>query len=473
MSFLKSLTKNISLTDGNIKKNIFLFAIPIFFSGLLQLFYNLADQLVCANFGYTNISASASYTAITSTVTVTSLFVSIMMGFAIGANVIISNALGANEGEKGNKIIFSSFILSLAVGFILLIFCYFMTPTFLTWLGNSSTTFELAKDYLQIYFLALPFMMLFNVNAALLRGMGDSKSQFYFLGVSSILNIGLNFLFVLAFKMGEIKGVAWGTFISEGVSALLTTIALVRNKTFAHLSFKSFQVDGKLILEIVKVGLPASIQGSLFSIPNMIMQSYINDLGDSIVAGVGAAYQLESFLNVSQDCFGQACIAFVAANYGAKNIKYLKISIIYSLGYACVASIVVGILFLTIKRPLLMLFCSKLEGEELKQALEAGSLRMNIDYSSYILFALTNCIPYAIRGMKHSTITMLISVFGICGSRIIFLLFLYPLQMFHTLTWLFLVFPLSWLLTAVAQLIYLIYVSRKTFKEFQTVKSFE
>lgn len=455
-------TSQVDLLGDKIPKNIMIFAIPVMLSGLLQLFFNMADQLVCGMYG-----SIYSYPAITSTSVITSLCVNLLSGFAIGANVCISNALGTKDQEQGKRIIGSSYVLVIILSIILTVISCLLSRQILEWMQTTSNTIELADQYLIIYFSSVPFIILYDISAALLRGMGDSKRPFYILAISGIINVCLNFLFVLGFKL-DVVGVGLATLISQGIAAIFTFVILLRYKGFARLHLKYFKLYKKETIEIIKIGFPASIQSALFSIPNMIMQSYINVRGDAFVAGSGAAYQLESFLNTSQNCFSQACIAFVGANFGAKNIKNIKRSIFYCEIFAIITSIIVGVTFILCRIPLLDLFVSKQKEVSLQtynEAIETGSLRMVIDYSCYAFFAIVDCTPSALRGLKHSTLTMIISLVGICGIRIIFLQFLYPIPFFNTPMWLFLVFPISWAITAIAQLITLRVVFKKTIEK--------
>lgn len=467
------LTKEISLTDSNIKKNLFFFALPIAFTTLLQLFFNMSDQFIIAH-----SSNPDGYTAISSTAVLTSLVVSLLSGFSIGANVLLANAVGKKDKQMAKRIIDSTFFLVFIVSIVMAITCCLLSRKFLELLGTPQLVIDSSTTFLTIYFASSPFIMLYDCSAALLRGMGDSKKPFYVLTSAGIINVLLALLFVLVLNM-DVKGVALATFISQGYAGIVTCLILYFNKGFARLDFKNFHPHKNDIIEILKIGIPASIQGGLFAIPNMIMQSNINALdlvSPGFAGGSNAAYQLESFLNTSQNCFGQGCIAFVAANYGARNIKQIKQSILYSLIYGIGVSIVLGLIFYLLRVQLLNLFISGYKHKEngleyYQNALKAGSLRATTDYLTYGFYAIVDCIPYALRGLKHSTLTMIISLIGICGLRVIFLEFIFPIETFHTATWLFLVFPISWVITAFFQIVTLMIVLKKTFKKIEKENS--
>lgn len=453
----KVFTSNISLTSGSIRKNVFLFALPVCFTSLLQLFYNIADQLIGTNFGPTPF---ITYTAIASTSMITSLCVAIFQGFSIGSNVCLANAFGEKNFEKGKRVIASSLSLVIIVSIIMTTICCLLARYFLIWLNTASYALQQANTFLTIYFACIPFLMLYDTSASLLRAVGDSKKPFYVLCISALINISLSFLFVMGFKMG-IEGVASATFISETFAGIIAFIFLMKNKTFVNIPLKAIRPYKEEVIQILKVGIPASIQGSFFAIPNLIMQSDINEL-DAITpgftAGSGAAYQLETFITQFQNCFGQACIAFVAANYGARNFKRVKESIFTCVSYAILGALISGITFYLIRYPLFNLFIGKTVSDNpnsYQNALNAANLRASINYTTYVTFAICDCIPYALRGLKKSTPTMIISLIGICGLRVLFLLTIYKLDYFHNGFWLFMMFPISWSITGILQVILL------------------
>lgn len=449
------MNKAIDLVNGNIKTNIVKFAIPIALSGILQLLFSQTDIIVCRYFG-----SEFSVPAISGTNSFVNFMLNFVVGFSVGANVCISNAVGAKDKEKGERVIGTSMIFGLVSSIFIAILSILITKPALKLLNADAQYFDLSVQYLQIYFAGVPFIVLYDFASALLRGMGDSKRPFYFLTAAGVLNVGLNLLFVIAFNM-DVAGVAWATTISQGVAAILCCIVLIKSNLFANFHWKNCIFRKVELVEVIKVGVPASIQSSFFSISNLIIQSSINGFGTDVTTGSGAGASIESYLNTAQNAFGQACIAFVAANYGAHNIKNIKSSFRWCLIYAVGISAILSVVSCLLRYPLLSLFANTPE------SMEVGSIRVLINCGSYVLYALTDCPPYAERGMKYSFIPMLISLIGICGSRLLFIFTLFQLPQFHTPMWLFLTYPISWVLTGVAHLIAWYIISKKTFAKIE------
>lgn len=444
--------KTIDLTTGNLKINIVRFAIPVMLSGILQLLFSQADIIVCNFFG-----SEYSVGAINATSPFTNLILNILIGFSVGANVCISNAVGAKLKENAERIIGTSLILGLVCSVVLGALGVIITRPVLELMGTPAECIDLSTQYLQIYFCGVPFIILYDFAAALLRGMGDSKRPFYFLTLAGVLNVALNLVFVICFDM-DVSGVALATTLTQGVAAFLSIYVLFKGHLFANFHWKYFRFKKKEVVSIIKVGIPAGIQSSFFSISNLIIQSSINSFGANAVTGSGAGAQIESYLNTIQNCFGQACIAFVAANYGSHNIKNIKTAIKWCLIYASSVTVVTSLVAVLARDQLLSLFLNSDNAE----ALKVGSTRVLINCGLYITYVFTDCPPYAERGLKYSLIPTIISLLGICGSRLLFIFTLFRMEQFHSMDWLFYTYPISWALTGAAHLVALLYMYRKT-----------
>ena len=442
------------MTDGNLPKKVIFFAIPIALSGWLQLLYSAADLITCGRFGSVN-----SVGAISATTSISFFIISIFLGFGIGSNVVMANSYGAKDSERGRRVIGSSYALALVAGIILMVIGFFCSRFFLEWMSTPDDIIDLSATYMRIYFLGIPFVIIYNFGAALLRGMGDTTRPFIFLTISGVINVGLNFLFVIVFKM-DVAGVATTTVISQFIAAILTTLALIKNKGFASLSISNIKFHKKETLDIVKVGLPAGIQSSLFSLSNVLIQSSVNYFGSSCDTGVGAASNIESFLNTAQDSFAQAGVAFISANLGAKKLNNIDKSFKWSLIDSCFISVVLGIIVCLLAGPLISIYTSD------PAAIDYGVEKLYIVASSYILFAVVDTVSNAERGLGYSTLSMIISLLGICGLRIVYLYVFFPIEGFNTPFWLFMSYPLSWLITAIAHLICYFVIRKKTFDSF-------
>ena len=247
---LKANKNEMDMTSGNLFKKIFLFSLPIIFSGILQLLYNATDLVVCGKFG-----SEHSVGAISATSSLTNLIIQLFMGLSVGANVLMARCFGANLKEKGQKIAYTSMIMATFLGVLLGIFGATLSGYFLSWMSTPDDVIGLSTVYLRIYFCGVPFSLIYNFGASLLRAVGDTKRPFYFLAISGIFNVGFNFLFVIVFKM-DVAGVALGTIISQAISAICVIVCLIKNKGFFHFSFKEMRFYKGEALEIVRVGLP-------------------------------------------------------------------------------------------------------------------------------------------------------------------------------------------------------------------------
>lgn len=448
---MAKIKSEINMTEGNLAKKVVLFAIPIALSGWLQLLYSAADLITCGKFGSAN-----SVGAISATTSISFFIISIFLGFGIGSNVVMANSYGAKDPERGRRVIGSSYALALVAGIVLMIVGVTCSRFFLEWMNTPEDIIDLSTTYMRIYFIGIPFVVMYNFGAALLRGMGDTTKPFIFLTISGVINVSLNFLFVIVFEM-DVAGVATTTVISQFIAATLTTWALIKNKGFANLSIRNIRFHKKETLDIIRVGLPAGVQSSLFSLSNVLIQSSVNFFGSSCDTGVGAASNIESFLNTAQDSFAQAGVAFISANLGAKELKNIDKSFKWSLIDSCSVSVVLGVIVCLLARPLVSIYTSD------PVAIDYGVEKLYILASSYILFAVVDTVSNAERGLGYSTLSMIISLLGICGLRIVYLYAFFPIEEFHTPFWLFMSYPISWLITALAHLVCYYFIRKKTF----------
>ena len=442
------------MTTGSIAKKMILFAIPVLLSGWLQLLYSAADLITCGNFGSEN-----SVGAISATTFLTSLIVSLFLGFSIGANVLIAQAYGCKDKAKSERILQSTYFLAIVSGIVLMVIGVTCSKLFLEWMSTPEDIIDLSTTYMRIYFIGIPFVILYDFGAALMRGLGDTTKPFIFLCISGIINVGLNFLFVIVFRM-DVAGVATTTVLAQGISAFLVTFCLIRNKKgFCNLTFRGFKIHKTELIEIIKIGVPAGIQSALFSLSNVLLQSSINSFGSDAVTGTGAESSIESFLSVGVDAFAQASVAFVGANYGAKDKKRLQQSIFFSSLYGCIFSALAGIFVYFLAEPLLMIYIKN------PSAIQYGKEKLQIIGMTYILYTLVCTVSSAIRGFGYSFTPMVVSLIGICALRIVYIYTFFNLEALHSIFGLYLSYPISWGTTAVAHFICYFIFSRKIFKK--------
>lgn len=458
----KILNTQIDMTTGSIAKKTILYALPILLSGWIQLLYSAADLITCGNFGSEN-----SVGAISATSSLTSLVVSLFLGFSVGANVLIAQAFGAKEKEKAEKIIQMTYFLAIISSIVLLVIGVTCSKYFLIAMGTPEEILDLSNTYMTIYFAGIPCVIIYDFGAAIMRGMGDTTKPFIILLISGLINVALNFLFVIVFKM-DVAGVATTTVIAQFISAFFVTLFLfIDKKGFAHLRFKGFKIRMDIVINIIKIGIPAGIQSALFSLSNVVLQSSINSFGANAVTGTGAESSIESFLSVGVDSFAQAAVAFVGANYGFKDKKRIKESIFYSSLYGVIFSIIGGAFVYLLGEQLLRIYIS---GEE---AISYGLEKLQIIAWTYTIYSLVSTISSAVRGLGYSFTPMVISLVGICVLRIVYIYTLFPLEAFHTIFGLYISYPVSWAVTAIGHFISYFIIKKKIFAKIDLAKEKE
>ena len=453
---MKKSVFKVDMSTGNIAKDALLFSLPILFSGWLQLLYNAADLIVCGQFG-----SKYSVGAIAATNSLTSLIVSLFLGFSVGANVLMATAFGGKLKDKSTRIIGTTYALAIASGIILAVVGVTCSRYFLKAMGTPDEIIELSNTYMMIYFVGIPFTLIFNFGSALLRGMGETFKPFLFLAFAGAVNVSLNFLFVITFHM-DVAGVATTTVIAQAISAILVTISLLTSKSlFANLRIKSIRFHKDETIGIIRIGVPAGIQSALFSLSNVILQSSINSFGPDAVTGAGAESSIESFMSTGVDAFAQASVAFVGANYGAKNIQRVKKSIFIISLYGLIFTAIMATFAYFMAESLLRIYIQD------PVAISYGAEKLHLVSATYTVYALMSTISCAIRGFGYSITPMIVSLMGICVLRIVYIYTLFPLPELHSIFGLYISYPLSWAATLLAHLICFFPLSKKAFAKIQ------
>ncbi len=446
-------SKSLDMTEGNLFKKIFLYSLPIVFSGILQLLYYAFDLIVCGTYGSTNSTA-----AISSTNSLINLIVNLFLGLSVGANVLMARCYGQKNKEKADKVAYTSMAFSLIVGIVIGAFGILTSGFFLKLMGTPEDVIELSTAYLRIYFLGLPFSMIYNFGAAILRATGDSRKPFYYLTLSGVANVLLNLLFVIVFKL-DVPGVAIATVISQGISALLIVLALLFHNNFFEFKIKKLRLYKEEALEIIKIGLPAGLQGVIFSFSNVLIQSSVNSLGTAVVGGNGASSSLEGFIYTSMNGVAQACAAFVSANYGAGKKKNIKKTVLSGAILVLLMNLVTGGLILLFRKELLGLYVTD------QASVDAGLSRLLIISLTYFLCGYMDLFANSLRGMGYSVTPMIISLLGACGLRIFWIYTFFPMKELHNISGLAVSYPISWIITAFFQiLLFLILYNKLRFK---------
>ena len=463
----KNASHELDLTQGNLFWKIPLFALPMALTSVLQLLYTSVDLFTVSQFG----GGSRSMSAVSTNGAVINLIITVFVSLSLGTNVAISNAKGANDPEHASKVLTTSLIFAIVSGILVGAIGVRLAPFFLQWMGTDEQILGLASEYLRIYFIGIPFVMVYNFCSQAMRALGDSRRPLYILAIAGLLNVFADYVFV-RFLHADVSGVAWATVLCEALSALLATLALIHNKTgFIHLDLHKIRFDGESFKEILKLGLPAGIQGLAFCIPNVIIQSSIWTLGTATVSAVdintgsAAAGQVEGYIYVFIDACASACVAFTGQNFGAKKNGNCRKSLWYSLTWMMIFWVLAGGLSLLFQNQLFSLFITEDQQTNTADAFENARLRLIVMAGTYGLDGIMDVCSGYLRGMRRSTPPALITILGVTVTRFIFLLFLFPLPFFHSIQWLYAAFPISWFFTDVAYGIAIAIIERKAFKE--------
>lgn len=440
MDITRRKSYEIDMTTGSFFKKIILFSLPLILSGILQLLYNAADLMVVGKFG-TEPNAVG---AVGSTTSLISLLVNLFLGLSVGANVLSARSFASKNNDKLSKTVHTSVSISVLAGVVLGIVGIIFAEDFLKMMSNPN---ELAVIYLRIYFIGMPFNLLYNFAASILRGVGDTKRPLYYLTISGAVNVVLNLFFVLVLKM-NVEGVAIATISSQVLSCVLIMNCLIKSKEAYHFDFKKVHIHKKELFEIIKIGLPAGIQGSLFSISNVLIQSSVNKFGNLIINGNATAQSIEGFVYTSMNSIATAALSFTGQNMGVKKYRNIKTVLLYSV--LIVSMIGIGLgggLFIFGKQ------ISQLYGIT-EAEMEITYLRLHYLCLPYFLCGIMDVMVGVLRGMGYSLIPMAVSILGICGFRVLWIYTVFnnfvDYNNFQTLHYLYISYPISWIMTFTA-----------------------
>ena len=376
------------------------------------------------------------------------------MGLSIGANVIAANYFGARRSNDLKDTVHTSILLSLFSGIALTVIGVIGSKYILILMQAPQEVLTLATLYLKIYFGGITATMIYNFGSALLRAKGDTKRPLYILFIAGVLNLILNLIFVICFKM-DVAGVGWATVISQCFAAAAVIIILCRETDEFHLDFKRLKINTHILAKIVKIGLPAGFQGIMFSFSNVIIQSSVNTFGSLTIAGNAAACNLEGFVYTSMNGFAQGTLTFCSQNMGAKNVDRIKRVVLISQVCIIVIGAVLSSIFLLFRFQLLGIFSSSPE------VVQAGIKRFWIIFTTYYLCGMMDGMANCIRGIGHSVTPVITSLCGACLYRILWIFTIFQIPRFHTIYCIYVTYPISWILTFVANvIIYRKYIKR-------------
>ena len=422
----------IDILNGSMWDKILRYALPVAATGILGQLFNASDIAIVGNFAQGDTVAAVA--AVGANGPVIGLLLNIFIGIALGANVVIANAIGRGDKETVSRAVHTSIVAAVLGGIIVGLLGQLLAEPVLSMLQVPEDVFPLALKYMRIYLLGLPVIFLYNFEAAIFRSAGDTKTPLVALALSGVLNVILNLFFVVVLNK-TVDGVAIATVLANVVSSVVLLRRLLRSELFIHVEFKDLRIDWKILWRILKIGVPAGIQGAVFSLSNIVVQSAINSLGKVTMAASSAAFNVEIMAYYILNSFGQACTTFVGQNYGAGQIdrcrKALKLCLIESvIATACAVCIA-----LLSGKYLIALFNNDPE------VIRLGMVRLKFIFMSYIFSTIYDCMSGYMRGFGISLTPALLTIFGVCGTRIIWIYMVFPMsQTFETIMQ---VYPIS------------------------------
>ena len=432
--------KTQDLTKGNIVKAIILFSIPLLVGNLFQQLYNAVDSYVVGNY-----VGKVALAAVGASTPIINMLIGFFMGISTGAGVVIAQYYGANNIEKMQKAIHNSIALTIIMGIVLTIVGLLFTNPILKLIGVPSDVFSQASSYLAIYFWSLIFVMLYNMGSGILRSIGDSKRPLYFLIISSFINIVLDLLFVKYFHFG-VAGAGYATLIAQGISAIMVMYVLLTTKEKYRVVLSKIGIDKDMLIRIIKIGLPTGFQQSIVSLSNVIVQSYINVYGASVIAGYSVTVKIDGFVNLPLQAFNMAITTFVGQNIGAKQYHRVKKGAYITTFLAMLTIGCFVVIMYFFGRDFIALFNQE------KEVIEAGRLMQLVFLPFYIVLPINQVINGVLRGAGRSSVPMYVMVFSFVVLRQLYLFVVTKLT--SDITYVFLGWPLTWVVCSIIFIIY-------------------
>lgn len=435
------------MCSGPILKKILIFSIPLMLSGVLQLLFNAADVIVVGRF-----AGSQSLAAVGSTTALINLLINIFIGLSVGANVVVARAYGGKRERDVSESVHTAIALSLVSGVLLIIMGLAFSRLLLEMMGTPDDVLDKAALYMRIYFAGMPVVMLYNFGSAILRAVGDTRRPLYYLSAAGVVNVLLNLFFVIYLHM-DVAGVALATVISQVISAFLVLRALGQSEGGLKLELKKIKIHKNKMFQIFKIGLPAGMQGAIFSISNVLIQSSVNSFGSVAMAGNAASANIEGFVYNAMNAVYQTNLSFTSQNMGGK--KYTRITKIMftCLGTVTAVGMLLGFGAYAFGGELLRIYSTDLE------VIQFGMLRMSIIATTYFACGWMDTMVGSLRGIGYSVLPMIVSLTGACGLRILWIFTIFSQH--RTLASLYISYPVSWVITAGAHLICYFIITRK------------
>ena len=447
---MKTKSYEMDMCHGPLLKKILIFSIPLMLSGILQLLFNAADIIVVGRY-----AGSTALAAVGSTSALINLLTNLFIGFSMSANVLVARYYGGGKETDANETVHTAILLSIFSGSFLALLGNLFAGPLLSLMGTPPDVLSQATLYMRLYFLGMPVIMLYNFGSSILRAIGDTKRPLLFLGISGIINVILNLIFVICLHLG-VAGVALATVLSQCLSAALIVKCLCDQKGCLKLSIKKLVLSKDKLLQIIQIGLPAGLQGTIFSLSNVLIQSSINTFGSVAMAGNTAASNIESFIYISMNTFYQTALTFTSQNAGGRKYHRITKVLICCECLVIATGILLGGSAYLFAPQLLSIYSSD------ASVIAFGLKRMAVICLSYALCGIMDVIVGSLRGLGYSILPMIVSLIGACGLRILWIFTVF--KWYHSLFILYLSYPITWIITFIAHLCCYIFIKKKYFR---------
>ena len=442
------------MCSGTIMDKLVSFALPLMLSGILQLMFNAVDIIVVGRF-----SGSGALAAVGSTTALINVFTNLFIGISLGANVLAARYYAAGKAREMSETVHTAIAMALVSGIVMAVVGVVFARGALELMGTPEDVIGKSALYMRIYFCGMPFFMLYNYGAAILRAVGDTKRPLFFLVISGVVNAALNVFLVVAFQL-DVAGVGIATVISQAISCVLVLSCLYRTDSSYQLRVSRLRIQWCYLKRIFEVGVPAGIQSTVINLSNVLLQSSVNSFGSIAMAGYTAANNLLGFLYASVNSITQACMSFTSQNYGVGKWKRMDRVLIDCMILTTGVALVIGGAFYGFGPEILKIYTDN------EEVVRSGMEILSFTTLTYFLCGLMDLFPGALRGMGHSAVPMILSVLGTVGTRVVWIFLIFPQH--RSLDILFISYPVSWLLTILMQVICFGFVRKKVHEGLQS-----
>lgn len=443
---MKNNKYEIDMCNGTLMDKLISFSLPLMLSGILQLLFNAVDIIVVGRF-----TGSQALAAVGSTTALINIFTNLFIGISLGANVLAARFYASGKEQEMSETVHTSITLALISGLVMALAGVLLARFALNLMGTPNDVIDQSVLYMRIYFLGMPFFMLYNYGAAILRAVGDTKRPLFFLVISGMTNAVLNLVLVIVFHMG-VAGVAIGTIVSQLISSILVLRCLYTSNTSYRLYFSKLGIKTQYLKQIFQVGIPAGIQSTVINLSNALLQSSVNSFGSVAMAGYTAANNIFGFLYMSVNAVTQSCMSFTSQNYGVKKLKRMDRVLLDCMILSVGVTLTLGCGAYFFEPELLKIYTSDAD------VIRCGVEVLAFTTVPYFCCGIMDLLPGALRGMGYSGVPMILSIIGTVGTRIVWIFGLFPAH--RSLSFLFISYPVSWILTILMQAVCFCFVRK-------------